>query len=142
MRAVPGWNAAAAVRMCGEWARRRGVIAVLSDFYDDEDETLREMAALSHRGHDVLMLQLLSPGELSLARALGERGQVELEALEGGTRRTVDVTAVDAGYRARVQEFLARCRARAEAAGIDYQLVVTSTAPADALRELLRRRAR
>lgn len=131
------WRGADALRMAGEWARRRGIVAVLSDFYDDEDETLRELGALAHRGHDVLMLQTLAAEELRFT----DGSPVELQDLETGARRTVDVAAVRASYESRLREFLERCRDRAAGSGVDHHLLVTDRSPADLLHVLLRQRA-
>ena len=59
---------------------------VLSDFYDDETETQRELRHVVQRGHDVAMLQIVSRDE----RALTMRGQVELQDLESGHRQLVE----------------------------------------------------
>ena len=86
--------------------QRRGVVIVISDFYDDEEETRREMRHVAQRGHDVAMLQILSPTELAFPYA----DHVELEDLESGERRLVDAAAEAAQYRAAVRDFLERCR--------------------------------
>jgi uncharacterized protein (DUF58 family) len=126
------------LRHTAELLRRRGLIVVMSDFYDDEEAMLRELRAIAGRGHDVIMMQILSDDELTFDYAR----ESEMEDLETGQRRLVDPAAIRAGYREALDAFLTRCRSGAAEAGIDYVLCSTATAPQDALRDLLVRRAR
>jgi uncharacterized protein (DUF58 family) len=125
-----------AVARGADLLKRRGVVLVISDFYDAEDETRRELRRVSRRGHDVAMLQVVSAPEIGFSY----RGDVEFEDLETGERRLVDAGAVGVGYQAGVGEFLSRCRSEAHRDGVDYALVSTDTAPARALRGYLLRR--
>ena len=83
------WDPARVIARGAQLLQRRGVVIVISDFYDDEDATRREMRRVAQRGHDVAMLQLMSPPEMDLPYA----DHVELEDLESGERRLVDAAA-------------------------------------------------
>ena len=131
------FDAPRAIAGVGRLLRRRGVVVLLSDCYDAEDETRRELRHLVQRGHDVAVLQLTSPEEL----ALPFRGAVELEGLEDGTRRITDATAIAAAYHDAVAAFHERWRSEAVRSGIDYALLRTDVPPARALRHYLRHRA-
>ena len=137
-RALPGgaWNPERAISRGAELLKRRGVMIVISDFYDDEDATRREMRRVARRGHDVSMLQLMSAEEM----AFPYRGSVEVEDLETGTRRLVDAGAAEQTYRTAVREFLDRCRTLANRDGIDYALMTTDAPPERVLRDYLLRR--
>jgi hypothetical protein len=113
-------------------------VIVVSDFYDAEEETRRALRRVAQRGHDVAMLQLLSPDEL----ALPYTGNVEVEDLESGQRRWVDAAAASAAYADAMNGFLERCRSQALREGIDYALFRTDVAPQIALRDYLIRRGR
>ncbi len=122
-----------------ELMKRRGAMVVLSDFYDDEEGTRRELRRVSSRGHDVAMLQITSREE----RRFPFQGDHEFEDLETGERRIVNATAVEAEYRTNVEAFLARCRDGARRDGIDYGLLSIDEPPEKSLRQyLLRRGAR
>jgi uncharacterized protein (DUF58 family) len=138
-RLTPGgtWDPGRVISRSAQLLQRRGVVIVLSDFYDAEDETRREMRRVAQRGHDVAMLQIISPDE----RALPFSGHVEVEDLESRDRRLVDVTAVSATYNDAMTSFLERCRVHARRDGIDYGLMSTDTAPETALRQYLLRRS-
>jgi uncharacterized protein (DUF58 family) len=132
------WDPPRAISRGAQLLQRRGLVVVISDFYDEEDATRREIRHVVQRGHDVVMLQLISREEMNLSFA----GQVELEDLESGERRLVDATTMSSRYRSAMRDFLDRCRAGALRDGVDHALIVTDTAPSVALRDYLLRRAR
>lgn len=138
MESVGAWDPARTIARGAQLLQRRGVVIVISDFYDAEDETRRELRRVVQRGHDVAMLQLLSPKEL----VLPFNGQVELEDVESHARELVDAGAIAAQYKTAVGEFLDRCRTHALRDGIDYALMTTDMAPEQALRDYLLRRSR
>lgn len=132
------WDPPRAISRGAQLLQRRGVVVVISDFYDAEDATRREIRHVVQRGHDVAMLQLISRAEMDLSFS----GQVELEDLESGERRLVDAATANARYRTAMKDFLDRCRASALRDGVDHALIVTDMPPAAALRDYLLRRAR
>jgi uncharacterized protein (DUF58 family) len=138
LSAAGTWDPARVTARAGQLLQRRGVVVVLSDFYDAEEETRREMRRMTERGHDVAMLQLVSPPEMSYP----DDGQVEIEDLETGERRVINSAEVAATYRAGFTEFLERCRREALRDGVDYALISTDRAPESALRDYLLRRGR
>ena len=135
--ASDGWNGPQALARGSQLLQRRGVILVVSDFYDDEEPMRREMRRAAQRGHDVAMLQVMAADELSLPF----RDHVELEDLETGTVRLVDAAGAAAAYETAVRSFLDRCRAAALRDGVDYALFTTSTSLEVALRAYLLERA-
>ena len=131
------WDSVHVIDRAAQLLERRGVIVVISDFYDAEEATRREMRRVAQRGHDVAMLQVLSPDE----RELPFGSHVEIEDAESGERRLVDAAGVAATYRASIDAFLERCRGQAQRDGIDYALMSTDTPPEVALRQYLLRRS-
>ena len=131
------WDAPHVIARGAQLLQRRGVVLVASDFYDDEEATRRELRHVVQRGHDVAMVHLLSPDELTLPFT----DHVELEDAESGTRRLVDAAVARRAYDAAMHDFLERCRTNASRDGIDYALLRTDTPPATALREYLIKRA-
>lgn len=131
------WRPAVVIARAAELLQRRGLLMVLSDFYDDEAATQRELRHVVQRGHDVAMLQIIADEE----RALRFTGQVELQDLESGVRQLVEPTTAAAAYRDAVTQFLERCRSFAQHEGIDYGLLNTSEPPERALRDYLIRRS-
>ena len=130
------WDPERTISRGAELLKRRGVMIVISDFYDAEDATRREMRRVARRGHDVSMLQVVSAEEMTFPYT----GSVEVEDLETGAHRLVDAAAMEERYRTSVGEFLERCRTLASRDGIDYALMRTDAAPERVLRDYLLRR--
>jgi len=137
LEASNGWDGPQAIARGAQLLQRRGVVLVVSDFYDDEESMRREMRRAAQRGHDVAMLQVLSADEL----ALPFREHVELEDLETGAVRLVDAARVADAYQVAMRSFLDRCRAAALRDGVDYSLFTTTTPLEVALRAYLLERA-
>ncbi len=131
------WHPGTVIGRAAELLQRRGLLVVLSDFYDDEGGTQRELRHVVQRGHDVSMLQMIAPEE----RALTFREQTELQDLETGARLLVEPATAAAAHRAAMTGFLERCRSFALHEGIDYGMFDISEAPERALRDYLVRRA-
>ena len=136
LRPSGAWEPRRVIARSAELLARRGLLVVLSDFYDDEDATSRELRRARRRGHDVAMLQILSRPEITFPYT----GDLDLEDLETGTRRIVGAEGIGQAYRAGVAEFLERCRREARRDGRDYALMPTDLAPAQTLRAFLVRR--
>jgi uncharacterized protein (DUF58 family) len=131
------WRPPVVIARAAELLQRRGLLMVLSDFYDDESGTQRELRHVVQRGHDVAMLQIIADEE----RALPFTGQLELQDLETGVRQLIEPSTAAAAYRDAVTRFLERCRSFAQHEGIDYGLLNTSEPPERALRDYLVRRS-
>lgn len=127
---------AALTRRAADLLRKRGALIVISDFYDDEEASRKEMANAVRRGHDVTMLQTIAPAELDLPA----RGAVRFADLETDALIDVDTDAARGPYRDAVTAFLERTRGVAGAHGIDYLLAPVSAPPDDLLRHYLLRR--
>ena len=130
------WSPSTVITRAAELLRRRGVLLMLSDFYDDEAATLTELKRASRRGHEAAILQVLSKAEIEFPYT----GGTEFEDLESPARRIVDAGGIAREYRAKVAEFLERWRTDARGSGLDYALLTTDRPPDDALRGYLIRR--
>lgn len=131
------WPIDRALVRAGDLLRRRGVVVTVSDFYDATPDTYRELRRLRRRGHDVALLQVLSPPEIRFPFT----GESRIEDLESEEARLIDAGAAAPGYREAVAGFLADCRRQALRDGHDYCFLNTD-APVDrALRSYLLRRA-
>jgi uncharacterized protein (DUF58 family) len=130
------WSAPKTIARATQLLRRRGVLLVISDFYDDEEETQRALRRAAQWGHDTAKLQVLSRDELALPFS----DHMEMVDAESGIARLVDGAAQADAYRGAMAAFLDRCRTAARRDGVDYGLLVTDTPPAAALREYLLKR--
>lgn len=131
---------AAALRRIGELTRRRKALIVLaSDLFDAGDETLSLLAQLRAQRHDISVLHILDPHELTFPYD----GLTKFEALEApSTHMLVNPSSVKREYLERMEAFLTRCRGTLTAAGIDYHLATTDTPVEQTLLNLLVARSR
>jgi uncharacterized protein (DUF58 family) len=127
------WAGAEAVRRAAERLKRRGLLMVLSDFYDDEERTFAELRRAHRIGHEVVLFQVLTREEIELPY----RRDVELTDLETGRRLAINAGLAHRDYTDAVAAFLERWRSRAAAEGLQYSLVVTDVPPQRALRNFL-----
>lgn len=107
--------------------RRRGILVVLSDLYDNADAVVRSLKLLKHRKHEVVVFHLLDPAE----RTFPFTGDKRFVDLETGARLHVHADAVRRHYLELIDEFTADYRRRFLEAGIDYEPLATDT-PFDA----------
>jgi uncharacterized protein (DUF58 family) len=138
LEAHGGWSGGEAIRRAAERLKRRGLLLVLSDFYDDEDQTLSELRRAARMGHEVVVFQILSRDEIDLPY----RRDLEFTDLETGRRLAINAGLARRDYKDAVAAFLERWRSRAGAEGFHYSLVVTDTPPERALRNFLLGRQR
>lgn len=137
-RTVPSGqtDSAAALARTIDLLKRRGLLIVISDLYDERDPVERALMRAAHIGHEVVVFHVLSRDEVELP--FGD--DVELEDPETGRRVLTNGAAAARPYREAISAFLERWRSRCATHGIDYVRVFTDT-PLDAgLRGYLRRR--
>ena len=121
----------------GELLRRRGVLVALSDFYDANEDTLRELRRTARRGHDLTLLQVVSREELAFPYS----GSVEFEDLESSERRVLDADEAARGYRQAVAGFIEQYRRDLHRDGHEHVLMPTDVPVQNALRSYLLRRS-
>jgi len=113
--------------------RRRGIVIILSDFYERPAQVVRAIEPLRFHGNEVVLFQILDPGELR--PDLGSATVlVDLE-----TQARIEVTSEYAlrAYRDRIAAHVAALRDAARAAGLTHHLLVTDQPLDAALRQYL-----
>jgi len=121
------------IRRAAERLTRRGLLLVLSDFYDTEESTFAELRRAARMGHEVVLFQIMSRDELDFPY----RRDLEFTDLETGRRVAINAGLARREYKDAIAAFLERWRMRAGAEGFQYSLVVTDTPPDRALRNFL-----
>lgn len=107
--------------LLGHRLPRRGVVVVLSDFFDDVDRVVGGLRLLRRRRHEVIAMHVLDPAEFSFPF----QGRVEFRGLEGWGNRTVEAEAVREAYRREFDAHCDRLRRGCRAHGIDYVVLRT-----------------
>jgi len=118
--------------------RRRGLIMLFSDCFDDVEALLNALHHLRARGHELLLFHVLAPEEASFSFTRWSR----FECLEvAGQRIDLDPLAVRGKYLERFQVFLDRLKAGCGEVECDYVALTTDQPLGDALGYYLARRA-
>lgn len=123
----PGGEAppSAALHALAERVRRRGLVVVLSDGFDDLDALASALRHLRHQRHEVLFLHTLAPEE----EEFPFRRPARFHSLEQPGRSVrVDPSALRAGYLERFRAFRAGLEERARGMGVDYHRASTAEA--------------
>ena len=112
---------------------RRGIVILISDFYEEPEKIVRAIAPLRFRGNEIVLLHILDPQEIRPEL----RGSALLVDLETDRRIEVIPEYARTTYRAKIDTHIEELRSRAQGAGMDYQLLVTSEPLDRALRRYL-----
>ncbi len=123
------------LRRAATLLKRRALILVLSDFYE-EDAAMSEVRRLTRMGHDVLVIHTMAAEEMKLSG----RGPVEFEDLESGARVVADPSVLQESYASAVARFLSNVERAVQRDGLDYLRLLTNEPLEPALRRLLIRR--
>lgn len=116
--------------------KRRGLVVVISDLYEDAPAIL-EARRLARMGHDLIVVHTLSRKELTLETG----GASEMVDLETGRRLIVQPAMAREHYVASVQSWLASIERELRRDGIDYlRLVAGDPLDAGLRRFLVQRR--
>lgn len=111
-----------ALRQIAEFARRRQIIVIISDLYDEPERVVRAVARLRNRGNDLIVLQVLDPAELDLP--FDEASN--FEDMETGESIPVVPELLREQYRTLMQEHTATLARLMREERIDYALFNTS----------------
>lgn len=116
-----------------ETMARRGLVAVISDFYCDVEELLAGVRPLAWHGQDVVFFQVLDKQELDPEF----KSNVLLEDLETGEAVEVAPQFMREAYPQRIRAHIDELKSAAAGIGADHVLVNTSDSLDEALRNYL-----
>jgi uncharacterized protein (DUF58 family) len=113
--------------------RKRGMVVIISDFFESPDTIVRTVEPLRYHGNEVVLFHVLDPQEL--------RPQLDEPVLlvDMETAESLEVTPEygQDEYRTKVQSHITQLKDRTRSAGMDYHLLVTDRPLDGALREYL-----
>lgn len=112
---------------------RRGVIVVVSDFYEDPELVIKTMEPMRFHGNEIILFHVLDPQEI---RPVIKDPALVLD-METGDTMEVTPDYVKHEYGARIDGHVTALRDRAQRSGIDYYLLDTSQPLDAALRNYL-----
>jgi uncharacterized protein (DUF58 family) len=118
--------------------KRRGLIVLLSDCFDDTDALRQAFQFLRSRGHEIILLHTMAPEELNFDFG----GWSRFECLEvDGRHLDLDPALIRSDYVEGVRTFLAELKRICGETGADYHPLPTDKPMGEALTYYLKRRA-
>lgn len=119
-----------------ERIKRRGVVVILSDFFDDPESLNMGLKHFWHRRHDVVLLQVIDPAEQDFTFV----DPTLFKGLEGLGEQLTEPRALRKAYQSEFEGFLRSIRAGAHDLHMDYVLIRTDRPLEVSLHEFLSRR--
>jgi uncharacterized protein (DUF58 family) len=121
------------MRYFQEFVKRRGMVLIVSDFWEPPESIVRTIEPLRFRGNEVVLFHVLDPEDVR-PELNGPSMLIDMET-EKQLEVTPDYTKRE--YREKIAAHLADLRDRSQAAGLGYYLLMTDRPLDDALREYL-----
>ena len=131
---APLWH-----ELAGHFLKRRGMVIILSDFFDGLDALVRALQHLRHRNHEVVLLHVLAPEELEFPY----KRLTQFRNLESTDQKVlVDTRRLREDYLTSFGNFRRELKERAGKLRVDYHLLRTDDPVDRALGIYLSRRQR
>jgi uncharacterized protein (DUF58 family) len=105
-----------------ERLKRRGIVAIVSDLYEEPEAVANAIRPLRYRGHDVIVFHVLDPAELEFTF----EDSASFEDLETGDRMPIVPDVLRDQYRTLVQRHIETVGRLFTDSRIDYSLFRTS----------------
>jgi len=106
-----------------ERVKRRGIIVVVSDLFDQLPDVLSGIQHLRHDGHEVVLLHLLDRDELTFPF----EGMVQFKGLEVANQVLCHPRMVKKAYLEELHKFLTTVKGACTRNGVDYVQISTDT---------------
>jgi len=119
-----------------ERIKRRGLVVILSDFFDDPETLMMGLKHFRHRRHDVVLLQVIDPAEQDFSFV----DPTLFKGLENLGEQLTEPRALKKAYQREFEAFLKTIRSGARDMHMDYVLMRTDMPIEVALHEFLSRR--
>ena len=131
-------NVANTFHELAERIKRRGLIIIFSDLFDNPEKVMAGLKHFRHKKHEVIIFQILDP----LERTFNFRKDAQFKDLETGETLNTQPWFIRGEYRALMQQFVEQYRKLCRENRIDYVLMDTSQDFDRALVEYLLKRKR
>jgi uncharacterized protein (DUF58 family) len=131
-------NTAESLRGLAEKIKRRGMIIIISDFFDDLEKVLHSIKHFSFNKNEVVLFQILDPLEKSFAF----RRDAIFKDMETGEEMTTQPHQIQRAYQDAMQNYLDTLKSECLKNRIEYNLIETSMPFDKALFAYLQKRSK
>jgi uncharacterized protein (DUF58 family) len=129
---------AAALHLIAEQIKRRGLVIVISDFFDKPETVMTALKHFRHKGNEVIVMQVLDPLERSFAFG----SDAVFKDLETQEEMMTQPWHIQKAYQQSMHDFLEFYKRQCRDNNMDYVLLDTGTPFDKALFEYLNKRKR
>lgn len=131
-------NTAAALDSVAERIKKRGLVLVFSDLFDDQEAVINSLKHFRYNRNEVIVFQVLDPMEMSFAID----SPTIFKDIETDKELLSQPLSIINSYKEAVQEFIDKYKIACRSNNIDYVLVSTETPFDTSLMEYLNKRKR
>lgn len=131
-------NTAASLNSIAEKIKRRGLVVIVSDFFDDINSILSALKHFRYKNNEVIVFQVLDPLERSFAFG---RDAV-FKDLETGAEMTTQPYQIQKAYKDAMSNFISKIKSECRNSNIEYNLIETSTPFDKAIFNYIQKRSR
>lgn len=103
--------------------KRRSLIILISDLFDDQDSVIKGLSHFRHKHHEVIVFHIIDPAEMEFPFE-GFRDFIDMETNE---RITVDGKTVRSLYQKVFNQFLSFYKSACAERDINYAMAITKT---------------
>jgi uncharacterized protein (DUF58 family) len=129
-------NTANCLHEIAEKVKRRGLVIIVSDFFDDINSILSSLKHFRYKKNEVIVFQILDPLEVSFS--FGK--DAIFKDIELGDEITTQPFQIQKAYKESMQEFINKIKSECLSSGIEYNLLETSQPLDKALLSYIRKR--
>ncbi len=129
-------NTASVLNEVADKLKRRGLVIVFSDLFDDQKKVINALKHFRHYGNEVIVFHILDPQEMNMFID----SPVIFKDLETNKELLTQPLQLMEAYKEAVQSFIETYKRECRAAGIDYVLLSTDTPFDKGLIEYLNKR--
>jgi uncharacterized protein (DUF58 family) len=126
------------LRKAMQFLRRRGIVILISDFYEAPETVMKAVRGLQFGGNDLILFHILDPGEINFP----VDAPVLLEDLETAERLEVVPEAMAKQYKQLMGDHIGKLQHECRSSRIDYTMLDTTRPLDHALFTFLSARAR
>ncbi len=110
-----------ALHRIAESIKRRGLVVLISDLWDEQDEVLRAVHHFRHDRHEVVVFQVLDPTEVEFPFS----GNLVFEDMETGERVSLPAHLFQQEYKERFDGLMGEYKRRFAEEGVEYVVART-----------------
>ena len=131
-------NTAASLNSIAEKIKRRGLVIIVSDLFDEVDSVLSALKHFRYNNNEVIVFQILDPVESNF----NFKSDAVFKDIENEEELTTQPYQIQKAYREAMNEFVHKIKSECLNSKIDYNLIDTSQPYDKALINYIRKRSK